>query len=54
MDAHPDLAAEQRHLDHAYACLAAMREHAARTLAVGETAARVEQTPDAMIVQWHL
>ena len=26
----------------------------ARTLAVGETAARVEQTPDAMIVQWHL
>ena len=54
MDAHPDLAAEQRHLDHAYACLAAMREHAARTLAVGEEAARAEQTPDAMIVQWHL
>ena len=54
MDAHPDLAAEQRHLDHAYACLAAMRDHAARTLAVGEEAARAEQTPDAMIVQWHL
>ena len=54
MDAHPDLAAEQRHLDHAYACLAAMREHATRTLAVGEAAARAEQTPDALIVQWHL
>jgi DNA helicase IV len=54
VDAHPDLAAEQRHLDHAYACLAAMREHATRTLAVGEAAARAEKTPDAMIVQWHL
>ena len=31
-----------------------MREHAARTLAVGETAARVEPTPTRMIVQWHL
>ena len=54
MDAHPDLAAEQRHLDHAYACLAAMREHATRTLEVGERAHRLEQTPDAAIVQWHL
>jgi DNA helicase IV len=54
VDAHPDLAAEQRHLDYAYACLAAMREHAARTLAVGEAAARAEQTPDAQIVHWHL
>ena len=54
VDAHPDLAAEQRHLDHAYACLAAMRERAARTLEVGEAAARIDQTPDAMIVRWHL
>jgi DNA helicase IV len=54
VDAHPDLAAEQRHLDHAYACLAEMRERATSTLEVGERANRLEQTPDTAIIQWHL
>ena len=49
--AHPDLDAEQRHLDHAYECLAAMRERTEATLAIDDMAA---QEVDAEIARWHL
>ena len=49
--AHPDLDAEQRHLDHAYDCLAAMRERTEATLAIEDTAA---QAVDAEIARWHI
>ena len=49
--AHPELEAEQRHLDHAYRCLAAMRERTEATLAIEDMAA---QEVDAEIARWHL
>ena len=49
--AHPDLDAEQRHLDHAYECLAAMRDRTEATLAIEDMAA---QEVDAEIARWHL
>ena len=49
--AHPDLDAEQRHLDHAYDCLAAMRDRTEATLAIEDMAA---QEVDAEIARWHL
>jgi DNA helicase IV len=49
--AHPDLDAEQRHLDHAYDCLAAMRDRTRAALAIEDTAA---QAVDAEITKWHL
>jgi DNA helicase IV len=49
--AHPDLAAEQRHLDHAYRCLASMRERTEATMAIDDMAA---QPVDAEIARWHL
>jgi DNA helicase IV len=54
MDRHPELDAEQRYLDHAYACLAAMRARTAGTVAVAERTALQEGTVDAGIVLWHL
>jgi DNA helicase IV len=49
--AHPDLDAEQRHLDHAYDCLAAMRERTEATLAIEDMAA---QAVDGEIARWHI
>ena len=49
--AHPDLDAEQQHLDHAYDCLAAMRERTQATLAIEDMAA---QEVDAEIARWHI
>jgi DNA helicase IV len=49
--AHPDLESEQRHLDHAYRCLAAMRERTEATVAIDDMAA---QAVDGEIARWHL
>ena len=49
--AHPDLASEQEHLDHAYACLAAMRRRTEDTVAIEDMAA---QAVDGEIARWHL
>jgi DNA helicase IV len=49
--AHPDLAEEQHHLDHAYRCLVAMRERTEATLAIEDMAA---QAVDGEIARWHL
>ena len=48
---HPDLDAEQAYLDHAYRCLAAMRDRTARAAAIAESAA---QAVDSAIAQAHL
>ncbi|HET6952264.1 MAG TPA: ATP-binding domain-containing protein [Acidimicrobiales bacterium] len=48
---HPDLAAEQTYVDHAYRCLAAMRERAAYLASLEESAA---QGVDSAIAQAHL
>jgi DNA helicase IV len=48
---HPDLAAEQTYVDHAYRCLAAMRERADRLAHLEEAAA---QGVDSAILQDHL
>ncbi|MEY2451258.1 MAG: hypothetical protein QOD92_832 [Acidimicrobiaceae bacterium] len=49
--AHPDLEPEQRHLDHAYRCLASMRERTEATMSIDDMAA---QAVDAEIARWHL
>ena len=49
--AHPDLEAEQSHLDHAYRCLAAMRERTEATVSIDDMAA---QAVDGEIARWHL
>ena len=51
MTTHPDLPAEQAHLDRAYRCLAAMRD---RTQAVASIADSAAQAVDWEIAQWHL
>ena len=51
---HPDLVDEQRYLDHAYRCLAAMRARTTTTTNAAERRAREEGTVDAGIVLWHL
>jgi DNA helicase IV len=48
---HPELEAEQDHLDRAYRCLAAMR---ARTEAAASIADSAAQAVDSAIAQWHL
>jgi DNA helicase IV len=48
---HPDLADEQTYIDHAYHCLAAMRDRAAKAAAISESAA---QAVDSAIAQAHL
>jgi DNA helicase IV len=48
---HPDVRAEQAHLDRAYECLAAMRDKTERLAAISESAA---QTVDSSIVAWTL
>jgi DNA helicase IV len=48
---HPDVQAEQAHLDRAYECLAAMRSRTERLAAISESAA---QTVDSAIVTRHL
>ena len=48
---HPDLADEQSYIDHAYRCLAAMRDKAAKAAAISESAA---QAVDSAIAQAHL
>src|SRR3954447_14960097 len=49
--AHPDLDAEQSHLDHAYRCLATMRARTEATVAIEDMAA---QEVDSEIARWHL
>ena len=49
--AHPDLEAEQSHLDHAYRCLVAMRERTEATVSIDDMAA---QAVDGEIARWHL
>ncbi len=49
--AHPDLAEEQAHLDHAYRCLADMRRRTEATAAIDDMAA---QAVDGEIARWHL
>ncbi len=49
-----ELTVEQTHLDHAYACLAAMQERAADVRAIGDRAVRDENTVEARIAQFHL
>ncbi len=49
--AHPDLDDEQRHLDHAYRCLSAMRARTEATVAIDDMAA---QEVDGAIARWHL
>ncbi|CAN5538213.1 hypothetical protein BH20ACT2_BH20ACT2_20120 [soil metagenome] len=51
MQAHPDLADEQAAVEHAYRCLAAMRERTAAAVAIGESAA---QAVDSAIATAHL
>jgi DNA helicase IV len=46
----PDLAAEQAYLDHAHACLAAMRARAARNVELGERRAREEPSVDTSLL----
>src|SRR3954468_18816577 len=48
---HPEVEAEQRHLDHAYRCLAAMRERTEAIVAIDDMAA---QAVDGEIARWHL
>ena len=48
---HPDLVEEQQHLDHAYACLADMRDRTARAAALSENAATAV---DSALAQRHL
>src|SRR3954447_26190297 len=48
---HPEVEAEQRHLDHAYRCLAAMRARTEATVAIDDMAA---QAVDGAIARWHL
>jgi DNA helicase IV len=48
---HPDVPAEQAHLDRSYECLAAMRDRTERLAAISESAA---QGVDSAIVAWHL
>ena len=52
MSAHPDVAEEQRYLDHAYACLAAMRDRTARAAAAAASGAA--QEVDSAVAEWHL
>jgi DNA helicase IV len=49
---HPDVVEEQAYLDHAYRCLAAMRDRTARAAAVA--AAGAAQEVDSAIAEWHL
>jgi DNA helicase IV len=49
--AHPERDVEQRHLDHAYRCLAAMRDRTEATIAIEDMAA---QEVDGEIARWHL
>ena len=49
--AHPELADEQRYVDDAYRCLAAMRERTARVAEISDSAA---QAVDSAAAQWHL
>jgi DNA helicase IV len=50
---HPDVVEEQRYLDHAYECLAAMRDRAARATGVAEEAAAADDV-DSVAAAWHL
>jgi DNA helicase IV len=49
-DSEPTVAAEQAYLDHAHACLAAMRAHAARNVELGEIRAREEPSADTSLL----
>ncbi len=52
MSTHPDVVEEQTYLDHAYECLAAMRDRTAR--AATAAAAGAAQEVDSAIAEWHL
>ena len=49
-DSTSEVAAEQAYLDHAHACLAAMRARAARNVEIGELRAREEPSPDTSLL----
>ena len=52
MNTHPDVVEEQAYLDHAYRCLAAMRDRTVR--AASSAAAGAAQEVDSAIAEWHL